>query len=92
MAHSISLWKVPAHSPDLNLVEKFWSWLRRELRCLDLEDFRQKRPPLTKPQYIARVTHVLQTQAAQQKAANIAAGFRKVCKQVVEKQGVAARS
>ena len=86
------LWKIPAHSPDLNPIEKFWSWLRRELRRRDLEDFQQKRPPLTKDQYIARVTDVLQTDEAKRKARNIAAGFRRVCKEVADKGGAAARS
>ena len=36
--HSISLWRIPPHSPDLNPIEKFWSWLRRELRKRDLDD------------------------------------------------------
>ena len=27
--YDISLWHVPARSPDLNPVEKFWAWLRR---------------------------------------------------------------
>ena len=51
--HSISLWKIPPRSPDLNPVEKFWSWLRRELRRRDLQDYRQKKACLTKAQYIA---------------------------------------
>ena len=30
----VRLLKVPPRSPDLNPVEKFWSWLRRELIAL----------------------------------------------------------
>ena len=90
--HSISLWTIPAHSPDLNPIEKFWSWLRRELRSRDLADFRNKRIPLSKEQYIRRVKQVLQSTKANQKAANIAGGFRKVCKEVLKKKGAAARS
>ena len=90
--HDISLWKIPAHSPDLNPIEKFWSWLRRQLRRCDLQDFRNKRRPLTKPEYIARVKALLMTAKAKRAAANIAAGFRAVCKEVVDKRGAAARS
>ena len=89
---SISLWKIPPRSPDLNPVEKFWSWLRRELRRRDLQDYKQKKAALTKAQYIARVGQVLQTTKAQQVAARIAAGFRKTCKEVDDKKGAAARS
>ena len=90
--HSISVWKIPPRSPDLNPVEKFWSWLRRELRRRDLEDYRQKKPCLTKVQYIARVKEVLRTRKAHNVAARIAAGFRKTCKEVDRKEGAAARS
>ena len=92
VARSISLWKIPAHSPDSNPIEKFWSWFRRELRRLDLQDLHQKRPPLTKQEYIERVKDSLQSGGAQRRAANIAAGFRKVLKEVADKQGAAARS
>ena len=86
------MWRIPPHSPDLNPIEKFWSWLRRELRKRDLDDFKNKRPPLTKPQYIARVRQVLATPSAQTKARNIANGLKKVCTEVVAKKGAAARS
>ena len=90
--HSMSLWTIPPRSPDLNPIEKFWSWLRRELRRRDLQDYKNKKPCLTKTQYIGRVKQVLQTATAQRKAANIARGFRKVCKEVRDKGGAAARS
>lgn len=88
----VSLWKIPPRSPDLNPIEKFWSWLRRELRKRDLQDYRVKKPCLTKPQYIARVRQVLQTVHAKRVAGNIARGFRKTCKEVADKGGAAARS
>jgi transposase len=89
---NVSLWKIPPRSPDLNPIEKFWSWLRRELRRRDLQDYQMQKPCLSKPQYIARVKQVLQTAKAQRVASRIAAGLRKVCKEVVEKEGAAARS
>ena len=89
--HSIQLWSVPPRSPDLNPVEKFWSWLRRELRAQDLRDMRQKKAPLTKAQYTTRVRSVMCSAKAQQKAANIARGVRKTCKEVIAKKGAACR-
>ena len=89
---SISLWKIPPRSPDLNPVEKFWSWLRGELRRRDLQDYRQKKACLTKAQYIARVRHVLGTEKAQQVAKRIASVFKKTRKEVDDKSGAAARS
>ena len=89
--HSISLWKIPPHSPDLNPIEQFWSWLRRELRKRDLEDYKKKKPLLTKSQYINRVKQVLETAKAQRVAANICGRFRKTCKEVADKGGAAAR-
>ena len=38
LAKKISLWDVPAKSPDLNPVEMFWGWLRRKLRLMALAD------------------------------------------------------
>jgi transposase len=88
----ISLWTIPPRSPDLNPIEKFWSWLRRELRRRDLDDYKAKRRCLTKVQYTARVKQVLGTAKAKQAAGNIARGLKKVCQEVAKKKGAAARS
>ena len=45
-ANKINLWRVPPKSPDLNPVEKFWAWLRRELLLKDLADLKARRPAL----------------------------------------------
>ena len=60
----IKLWHVPARSPDLNPVEKFWAWLRKHLRKLDLTDAVAKRPVLGKVAYRERGRRVLQTKKA----------------------------
>ncbi|CAE7245581.1 unnamed protein product, partial [Symbiodinium natans] len=91
-AKNITLWPVPASSPDLNPVEKFWAWLRRRLRHLDREDLRRKRPPIGMLAFKARVRAVLASQRAQRVASHIAAGFKKTCKEVVSKKGGMARS
>ena len=89
-AKKITLWDVPAKSPDLNPVEMFWAWLRKKLRLMDLADLRQKRRPLGKIAYTMRVKRVIKSQKAQTVAKNFAKRFRTACKQVVSRRGSAA--
>ena len=51
----ILIWDVPPKSPDLNPIEMFWGWTRRQLRLMDLKDLRLKRKPLGKIAYVQRV-------------------------------------
>lgn len=88
----LRLWHVPAHSPDLNPVEKFWAWLRKQLRLRDLQDLRFGMPPLDRTAYRARVRALCRTARAQRVAASCAKGLKKTCKEVVLKKGAAARS
>ena len=74
----VKLWRIPAKSPDLNPIEKFWSWLRRKLRAIDLTDITKKRPVLSKMAYKARVRAVCRSKAAQRVAKACAAGLKKV--------------
>ena len=46
-----------------------------------------KKPALDKASYRRRVREVLRTRKAQQAAKNIAKGFKKVCKLVVQEKG-----
>ena len=85
----VKLWKIPAKSPDLNPVERFWSWLRKKMRAMDLADAVKKKRALTKAQYVARAKRVLASKKAQSVAGACAKGFRKVCKEVVAKKGAA---
>ena len=85
------LWKVPSRSPDLNPVERFWSWLRRKLRAMDLSDAVRSRPALVKMAYKARVLRVVKSRKAQCVASNIALGLRKACTAVVNRKGAAIR-
>jgi transposase len=90
-AAKVSLWKLPPRSPDLNPVEKFWSWLRRKLRAMDLKDAAAKRPVPGKMAYRARLLNVCKSAAAKAAAAGCANSFRKTCLEVRNKNGAASR-
>lgn len=87
----VRLWLIPKHSPDCNPVEKFWSWLRRKLRSMDLKDIVAKRPIPGKLAYRRRVRTVCASARAQQVAKSCALGLKKVCKEIIQKGGAAAR-
>ena len=87
----IALWQIPPRSPDQNPIEKFWGWLRRELRRRDLQDWNAKRPPLGRIAYRARLRAVLKSKKAQGVAGRYAAGLLNVCKEIVQKKGAASR-
>ena len=88
-AAKISLCNIPAHSPDLNPVERFWAWLRSKLRAMDLQDAVAHRPVLGRAAYIARVRAVCKTKKAQAVAASQAKLMKRVCKAVITKKGAA---
>ena len=88
---NITLWQVPPKSPDMNPVEKFWGWLRRQLLHRDLADLRARRPVLGAAGYRARVRAIIRTQKAREKAAKFAGDLRRVCKEVIRKKGARVR-
>ena len=65
------------YSPDLNPIEKFWSWLGKELRRRDLKDLREGRPVLGKIAYRLRVKAVLRSPKSQQVASRCAGALKK---------------
>lgn len=87
----VDLWHVPAASPDLNPVEKFWGWVRRELRLKDIADWVAKRPVLGKVAHKRRIRSLIESQRAQRVAKKYAGNLRSVCKEVVQKKGARAR-
>ena len=87
----VTLWQIPARSPDLNPIEKYWSWLRRALRDRDLKDARAKRPVLGKYAYKMRVRSVMRSAASLAAAKRICSGLRKVCREVLKKKGAGTR-
>jgi transposase len=88
-ACGVRLWKLPARSPDLNPVEKSWSWVRRRLRALDLADLVAKRPIVGRVAFKARVRRVLSSVRAKEVAAKCVRGLKKVAAEVVRKRGAA---
>ena len=88
----IELWTIPARSPDLNPIQEFFGWLRRELRRRDLKDLQEKRPVLSRTAFKARVRAVLRAKKTQRVAGRIASGLFSVCKEVKAKRGAASRS
>jgi len=82
----VRLWAIPPRSPDLNPVERFWSYLRRRLRAMELKDFLAEKPVLTKAQYKVRIRNLVKTKKAQTVAASCAGGLRKVCQIVIRKK------
>ena len=88
----VQLWDVPARSPDLNPIEMFWAWVRRQLRLRDLDDLRNHRPPLTKAAYILRVKALMSTAKAQAVARDCALKFRSKCVTVAGNRGAAISS
>jgi len=88
----VKLWTMPARSPDLNPVEKFWAWVRKEMRARDMADLRARRVVPGKTAYTLRVKRLLKSRRAQQAASNIALGFKRVCKQVVANKGAASKA
>ena len=84
---NVEMVHIPSKSPDLNPVEKFWAWLRKRLRLMDLGDLRAKRPVLGKTAFKARVKRVVKTAAAKRVAANCMKDLLKVAKMVKESRG-----
>ena len=83
---------MPPRSPDLNPIERYWAWLRRKLRLMDLQDLHLRRPRLGKTAYKARIRAVCKSPKSQDVAAACFKGLRKVCREVVRKRGAGARS
>ena len=87
----ISLWKLPPRSPDLNPVERFWGWIRKRMRAMDLDDLIAKRPPLNKRGFKFRLLRLVRTQKAKRVAASFARSLKSTASRVVLSGGAAVR-
>ena len=85
----VKLWRIPPRSPDCNPIERFWAWLKKKLRRMDLADLQAVRRAMGRVAYTARVKRVLRSKKAQDVAAADARSLRKVCKQIVKRKGAA---
>lgn len=85
----VKLWHVPKKSPDLNPIEKYWAWLQKRLRAMDLADLQHGRSVMGKAAYRERVRRLVRSNKAKVVAGKCMAGFRKVCREVVAKKGAA---
>ena len=81
---------LPRKSPDLNPIEMFWGWVRRQLRLKDLDDMKKKRAPLGKTAYTLRVKSFFRSQRAQTVAKQCATKLRSACLKVIKNKGAAA--
>ena len=73
----------------MNPIERFWAWLKKKLRTMDLADALKGRPVLGKMAYIERARRVLKGSTAQGVSKNQANTLRKACKAIVQKKGAA---
>jgi len=87
----ITLLQIPPKCPDLNPIEKFWGWTRKQMRARDLADLVAKRQPLGKTAYRERLKRLWRSARAQQVAKNIYTSLRSVCKRIVKSKGAAVR-
>ena len=88
----VTLWHILPRSPDLNPVERYWSYLRRRLKAMDLADMKQKRPAIDRAGLQKRVRKLLKTNKSKRVAQNMFNSFRKVCVQVKASGGSAYRA
>ena len=87
----IIMWHVPPKSPDLNPVEKFWAFLRKHLRAMDLKDAMADRPVLGKTAYRERVRRVMKSTKASRIAGRTLLSLRKSCLELIKKKGSATK-
>ena len=79
----------PGDASKLNSTRE--AWLQRRLRVKDLQDLNANRKVPSKSAYQERVRSIIHSKASQKVAANIAKGFRRVCKEVVDGRGIATK-
>ena len=88
-ARPLKMWHIPPRSLDLNPVERFWGWLRQQLRHKDLADLRKKRPPLGKTAYLVRVRRFLKKRRHRQRLQHLLHPvLSNVCVQRLSARGV----
>ena len=79
----------PPKSPDLNPVEKYWAWVRKQMKAMDLRDLAAKRPAVGKMAYKAKFLRLIKTPKAKRVAANTMRNLVKTCRMVSRNGGAA---
>jgi transposase len=87
---NVEMWHIPPRSPDLNPIEMFWGWLRKELLRMDLADLCAKKAPVGKSALKQRVRILCSGARAKRVARNCHRHLRTACKKVIQKKGAAA--
>ena len=85
----VKLLRIPAKSLDLNPVGRFWSWVRRALARMDLDDLVKERPVPGKVAYKERARRLLKSPKAQTVASNMYYGLQKTSRAVKKRGGKA---
>ena len=85
----VKLLRIPPKAPDLNPVGRFWSWVRRGLARMDLDDLVKERPVPGKVAYKERARRLLKSPKAQTVASNMYYGLQKTARAVKKRGGKA---
>ena len=84
---NVHLWKLPPRSPDLNPVVRYWAWIRKRMRAMDLADLTAKRAVVGRMEYKRRFARLVRSPAGKSVASNMFMGLRGTCKRVVANNG-----
>lgn len=83
----VALWSIPPRSPDLNPVEKYWAWVRKRMRAMDLADLSAKRPVADRAHYKLRFSRLVKTARGKQVAGNVFLSLLKTRRKVTANGG-----
>ena len=86
----LKMWKLPPKSPDMNPVEKYWAWIRKAMRGMDMADLLAKRPALKKMAYKQRLLRLVKSPKAKAVAVKTFHNLRKAAASVADNGGAAA--
>ena len=86
---SVHLWHIPTRSPDLNPVERYWAYLRRRLRAMDLKDMTDERAPVGKAELERRVRAVVKNKTSEDVCKRMLRSLLPTARDVIKKKGAA---
>ena len=86
---SVHLWHIPPRSPDLNPVERYWAYLRKRLRAMDLKDMADKRAPVGRSELKRRVQTVVKSKTSMVICKRMLRSLLQTARLVIKKKGAA---